>query len=68
MSGDVEFGKCEICGKETFLQRTYFKYNIKCECHSPQHFEFIRHCDDCVPEEPKITKIIVKTETLKNIL
>lgn len=23
MSGEVEFGKCKICGKETFLQRTY---------------------------------------------
>lgn len=24
MSGEIEYGKCEICGKETRLERTYF--------------------------------------------
>ena len=24
MSGEIEYGKCEICGKETQLERTYF--------------------------------------------
>lgn len=67
MSGCVEFGECEMCKKETYLERTYFRYNIKCECHSPYHFELIRHCKECVPVEPKETKIILKTEYLKNI-
>lgn len=74
MSGSVEHGICEICGKENFLQRTYFRYNIKCECHSPQHFEMVRHCTICIPNEPKNTiissgsnKIIVETNKLKTI-
>ena len=29
---DVLFGKCPICGKEAVLDRTYFYYNIPCEC------------------------------------
>jgi len=65
MSGSVEFGKCEVCGKGTILQRTYWHYNIKCECHSPNHVEMIRHCKDCVPIEPKITKIDIRTDQLK---
>jgi hypothetical protein len=62
--GDVEFGKCEVCGNETTLRRTYFHYDIKCECCSPCHFEFVKHCDDCTPKEPEVTKIIVKTDNL----
>lgn len=62
--GDVEFGKCECCGKETSLMRTYFHYDIKCECCSPTHFEFVKHCSDCVPQEPEFTKIKVRTANL----
>ena len=29
---DQEFGKCPICGQEGSLDRTYFVYNIPCEC------------------------------------
>jgi hypothetical protein len=65
MSGSIEFGKCDICGKDSPLQRTYFKYDIKCECHSPNHFELICHCNECVPVEPKETTIILKTFDLK---
>lgn len=67
MSGDIEYGKCDICGKETYLQRTYFRYDIKCECHSPNHFELFRHCDTCTPKEPKETKITLKTETFNKL-
>lgn len=67
MSGVCEFGVCDICKKETYLERTYFKYNIKCECHSPYHFELVRHCKDCVAIEPKETHITLKTDYLKNI-
>jgi hypothetical protein len=66
MSGTCESGKCEICGKEGLLQRTYFNYNIKCECHSPNHFDLVRHCKDCIPKEPRETKVFFKTEDLKN--
>ena len=68
MAGDIEFGKCDVCKKDAPLQRKYYGYNIKCECHSPNHFEFVRHCNDCTPTEPKETKIILKTSTLSEIL
>jgi hypothetical protein len=66
MSGEVEFGKCEICNENKPLERTYYHYDIKCECHSPRHFEFVRHCKDCVPKEPIETKIIMKTSDLRS--
>jgi hypothetical protein len=64
MSDCSEYGKCDICKKEGPLERTYFQYDIKCECHSPNHFELIIHCKNCRPIEPKTTKIILKTEKL----
>lgn len=64
--GEMEFGKCEVCGKEAPLVRTYFRYNIKCECHSPNHFVLVRHCKGCIPKEPVYTKVEFKTEDLKS--
>ncbi len=64
--GDSEFGKCGVCGKEKQLTRTYFYYNIQCECHSPQHFEMVAHCRDCVPKEPKETRVVYATEKLRH--
>lgn len=60
MCDAIEFGKCEICGKEAPLERTYFHYNIQCECHSPLHFEIVRHCEDCVPKIPSIIHPMIK--------
>jgi hypothetical protein len=58
--GNGEFGKCEICGKDAILERTYFYYPIHCECCESydknaqrQHFEIICHCKNCVPRVPK---------------
>lgn len=56
--GAVLIGKCDICGKRTNLDVTYFCYNIKCECCSPRHFVRVEHCKDCIPEIPKEVKII----------
>ena len=67
MSGEVEFGKCDYCGKEGPMNRKYFHYPIKCECHSPQHFEIRWHCNDCFPVEPETTKLTVKTKQLTTI-
>jgi len=67
MSGEVEFGKCDYCGKEGYVDRKYFHYPIKCECHSPQHFEIRWHCKDCFPIEPETTKLTVKTKQLITI-
>lgn len=65
MVGDKLVGACQCCGKEAELTRMYFKYPIKCECHSPTHFEFVDHCSNCVPREPEYTKILVRTDDLK---
>ncbi len=64
MSGESEFGKCEVCKTETHLQRTTFHYDIKCECHSPNHFITIRHCSNCKPVEPKNTTVTFQTSIL----
>jgi len=64
---DYELGICDICNQLTHLQRTYFRYDIKCECHSPYHFEVVHHCSSCQPLEPKETRVILKTDYLKNI-
>ena len=60
MSGDIEVGKCDVCGKEAQLDREYYHYDIKCECHGPQHFEIVRHCKDCTPKPPEKTKVSLK--------
>lgn len=65
MSGSVEYAKCEVCGVEGPLERTYFQYAIKCECHSPNHFEMVRHCRKCIPVEPSVTEVTLRTDELK---
>jgi hypothetical protein len=65
--GDVEYGNCEICHTQTYLQRTYFHYDIKCECHSPDHFDMVRHCKNCTPTKPEVTTIKIKTSELASL-
>ena len=55
--GEIEVGKCEVCGNEKQLKRKYFHYDFKCECHSPNHFELVRHCNECTPKAPVSTKV-----------
>ncbi len=56
MCGEIEYGKCQICGKTTQLERTYFDYDVNCDCHSPNHFELVIHCKDCAPIIPITTR------------
>ena len=64
----IEFGKCDICGKEAALSRTYFKYRIcSCECCDSKlhdgtkgHFEVVHHCKDCVPHLPTVIHPLFK--------
>lgn len=59
--GQIMIGKCQICGKENVpLKRKYYYYGLKCECHSPEHFEIVEHCKDCIPKPPKKTTISIK--------
>lgn len=62
---DVEFGICDICRTKSTLKRKYYYYGLKCECHSSEHFELVRHCNNCEPREPEETKVIFKTKTLR---
>ncbi len=64
MSVESEWGTCSLCKKEGPIKRTYYHYVIKCECHSPSHFEIVYHCNDCQPVEPKTTKVTLRTENL----
>lgn len=69
MSDSIEFGKCDVCAKENNLERTYYEYNdIKCECHSPAHFEVVKHCLTCIPKEPQMTNIQIKTSVLNSLI
>lgn len=64
----IEYGKCEICGKEAPLNRTYFRYNgLKCDCHSPEHFDMVRHCINCVPKQARTTHVILTVEQAEHI-
>jgi len=74
MSGDIEYGHCDVCHTQKPLRRTYFRYDIKCDCHSPYHFELIRHCNECEATEPLETtflflgsKIAISTNDLTKI-
>lgn len=67
MSGEIQVDYCEVCGELGPVQRTTFYYGIKCECHSPEHFELVLHCKKCIPKEPLFTKITVRTEVLKQL-
>lgn len=64
MSGEIEWGKCDICGKENALHRKYYYYDIQCECCSPTHFELIRHCKLCASKvkPPREIKVVLKGE------
>lgn len=67
MCGECEYGKCEICGQETYLTRTYFYYPIHCECcgskdneGQKQHFEMVRHCYKCPAKMPTEIHPLIK--------
>ena len=70
--GEAEFGKCEICGKEAILSRTYFIYNIPCNCcgcrrdNKDMHFIFVAHCKDCIPKIPTEINPLVSGYDNKN--
>ncbi|MDD3029802.1 MAG: hypothetical protein PHS57_05940 [Alphaproteobacteria bacterium] len=50
--------------------RTYFRLPIKCDCHSPEHFDLVEHCPDCIPVRPatKIKLTMEQAEALERDL
>lgn len=62
MSGEVELGACEICEKQSVpITRRYYHYDIDCDCCGDQHFEYVRHCEDCRPKPPPKTVVYIKS-------
>ena len=47
MSDDMNYGRCEKCGKEATLNRIYDKFSFPCACHSPSHFMLHNLCNEC---------------------
>lgn len=64
---EIETGSCQYCDYQGPINRTYFRYDINCDCHSPQHLEIVWHCDECEPKEPTLTKITINTKYLKQL-
>lgn len=63
MGGDIEWGTCPFCGKDSSLERTYFYYNIKCECCGNKngwHFEIIKHCNKCPAPIPTHVHLFIR--------
>lgn len=58
----MQFGECDICKKQTFVESKFYHYGFKCDCHSPEHFERINHCKDCIPKKPPYTKVTLTDE------
>lgn len=61
--GDIEFGKCDVCGEDKTLSRKYYYYDVKCDCcnrkDSP-HFEIVRYCSNCEPKPPKRISAVIE--------
>lgn len=66
--GEMEIGNCCVCGKTGVpVRREYYRYPIKCQCHSGSHFIIMYYCKDCrALKEPVETKITLRTEDLKD--
>lgn len=60
-------GTCDICGKTGYVERTYYHYGFKCECHSPNHFVSITHCPDCIPKRPVEMRVLLTDEQAQYI-
>ena len=69
MCGELESGTCDVCKKtDVILTRKYYHYrSIKCECHSPNHFELVRHCADCTPKPPETTKVVIGLDNITDV-
>jgi len=62
--GEMEGGTGEYCGNEGGLGRTYFHYEIDCECcNGKEHFEIVWHCGKCEAKDPGIRKIQLSKES-----
>ena len=49
MSAEMPFGTCERCGKKDTPLRIRYRHfwDVRCECHSPNHFYRMEVCKQC---------------------
>ena len=53
-----EHGECNFCGELGLIQRTYYYYDVDCECCSgDKHFEIVWNCYQCIPHDLGIQTI-----------
>lgn len=60
---DCESGTCDICNKESILDRKYYYYDIKCDCcnnKDSDHFEIVKYCSECIPRPPKKISVFMQ--------
>lgn len=68
MSGDIEHGQCEVCGKEGEVTRTYFTISVNCSCCIDGHHKMVRHCVSCKPPLPRTLTIHVDAENWTEVV
>ena len=57
---EQELAGCQVCGKYGPVLRHYYHYDVYCDCcNGDQHFEYVYHCDGCVPRAPTKIGIIL---------
>lgn len=64
-----EYGRCDICGKKTFrLRSKSYAYGFPCECCGRNgHYEVVRYCEKCKPQEPKWTRVVLGADAAKQL-
>lgn len=64
-----EYGRCDICGKKSFrLRRKYYAYGFPCECCGRNgHYEVVRYCKKCKPQEPKWTRVVMGADVAEKL-
>ena len=62
--GNVEIETCSVCDKKDVpILRKYYYYDIKCDCcngATDNHFEIVRHCNQCAPKPPRMATVMIK--------
>lgn len=59
---DINYGTCDICGKESELIRVYERFGFPCICHSSQHFIMHNICTECEQTYQVDPEMICKAE------
>lgn len=63
MNGAQEVDICSVCGKRGSVIRTYYHYNVPCECClGGRHFEIVRTCPDCKPVPPRRISVVAQPD------